>query len=624
MSQVVVGLAGHIDHGKTALVKAVTGVNTDRLEEEIRRGMTIDIGFAFLTDEITLIDVPGHEKFVKNMMAGVSSVDAALLVIAADDGVMPQTREHLDILRLLDVRVGCIALNKVDLVEPDWLELVESDIRDLVEGTFLQDAPIVHTSAVADLGIEDLKSAILDMCGKVPAKTDRGIFRMSIDRVFTIKGFGTVVTGTVSSGSLKTGETVELLPQEKRLKVRGLQTHTHSVDRVTLGDRAAVNLSGIERLTLKRGDQIGAPGYFQPANQVGATIELLPEVTKPLVQNQRIRVHLGTQEVLARIAITDGKTIQPGTSAPILLRLESPIVAAFDDRFIIRSYSPIQTIGGGKILISSVTEKWKIIREKISKIHQLSGPDRWVYQVESHGARPLNEPDVRRIFGYSPHKINERVQADPRLQWLTYKTDKWLVTRDQTSGVQNRIIDFLETFHQKQNYRVGALKEEIRQALKADPRFLDLMLDEMVSQGRLTREGEFYSIPGTSLTLTEEEQNLIRKMIHQLNAEKFNSSGIADLASKLGKPEKQVKLLLDIAEQQGKIIRLAGRLMFTRENFDRLKKEVLDYFKTNEVLNVADFKDMAETSRKYAMPLLEYFDKLKITYRVPEGRKRAR
>ncbi len=309
MNQIVIGLAGHIDHGKTSVVKALTGINTDRLEEEIRRGMTIDIGFAFLTDRITLIDVPGHEKFVKNMMAGVSGVDAALLIIAADDGVMPQTREHFDILKLLGVRNGVIALNKIDLVDEEWLEMVEADIQEMVTGSFLEKAPVIRVSAENNIGFEKLRMSLIDMCSIISPKTDRGIFRLWVDRVFTIKGFGTVVTGTVSSGSLKTGEVLELLPGGKKVKIRGLQTHSKPVNEVTLGDRAAINLQGVEKDELNRGFQLSTPGFFKTTSRIGVGLSLLPTTMKEIRQNQRLRIHAGTQEVMARVSLIDQKIL---------------------------------------------------------------------------------------------------------------------------------------------------------------------------------------------------------------------------------------------------------------------------------------------------------------------------
>ena len=336
--QYVIGLSGHIDHGKTALVKALTGVNTDKLDQEISRGMTIDIGFAFLTDNITMIDVPGHEKFVKNMMAGVSGIDVAVLVVAADDGVMPQTREHFEILQLLNISTGIIVINKIDIADEEWLELVEMDINELVDGSFMENAPIHRVSAINNTGIETLKNNLISICTTAPEKQDNGIFRMSVDRAFSIKGFGTVVTGTVSSGSLKVGETVEVLPCEETSKIRGLQSHSHQVSEVFIGDRAAINLQSIDVKNISRGSVITTPNCLKETNRIAVHFHLLNSAKKPLLQNQRVRVHLGTQEVMARVALINTRSLEPNSSAPMMLRLETPLIAGRGDKFIIQNY----------------------------------------------------------------------------------------------------------------------------------------------------------------------------------------------------------------------------------------------------------------------------------------------
>ena len=361
MNQVIIGLSGHIDHGKTSLIKSLTGVNTDKIKEEIQRGMTIDIGFAFLNENITIIDVPGHEKFLKNMMTGVSSIDIALLVIAADDGVMPQTKEHLDILNLLGIKNGCIVINKIDLVDNEWLDLVKTDITDLVKNSFLENAPILNVSALNNLNIEDLKNELIKISHSLPSKQDSGVFRMHIDRVFIKKGFGTVVTGTVLSGTLLVGQDIEIMPGYIRARVRNIQSHENSVDKVTLGDRAAINLQSIDKKNITRGSQIVAKEFFIQTNQIAALIELLPNGKNILKHNQRIRIHIGTQEVIARVFFIKQKSIIPKKKYIALIKLESPITATMNDRFIIRTFSPMLTIGGGVVIDNELIGRWKEI-----------------------------------------------------------------------------------------------------------------------------------------------------------------------------------------------------------------------------------------------------------------------
>ena len=479
MKQTVIGLSGHIDHGKTALVKALTGVNTDNLTEEQKRGMTIDIGFAFLDNNITLIDVPGHEKFVKNMMAGVSAVDVALLVVAADDGVMPQTREHFEILNLLDIPLGVVVINKIDLADNDWLELVELDIGELLQGSFMEDAPILKVSAETGEGVDQLKTTLLDLCNKVPEKYDRGIFRLHVDRVFSMKGYGTVVTGTVNSGSLKIGDTVELLPGSVKSRVRGLQSHGKEVQQVETGDRAAINLQGLEIIQVERGSQIAEIGYLQSINQMGVTLQLLDSAQKPITQNQRIRIHLGTQEVMARVALTGGKTLQPGDECPALLRLEQPMVAARGDKFIIRSFSPVITIGGGIVMEVLIEEKWKIVKEKLQNLYDSPKSDHLIHLVQGEGSKPITPEKLQYRLGISKEQIRELVEETKELFWLTHKQGKWLLTQNQWKNLKNSIQEFLRQYHKIHPMNAGAQKEEVRQNLGCENLILEALLQSM-------------------------------------------------------------------------------------------------------------------------------------------------
>ncbi|MFC1484056.1 selenocysteine-specific translation elongation factor [Candidatus Neomarinimicrobiota bacterium] len=344
--QIVIGLAGHIDHGKTALVTALTGINTDTQAEEKRRGMTIDIGFAFLTDSITLVDVPGHDRFVKNMVRGVAGIHIGLLIIAADDGVMNQTREHFHILRFLGLPRLCIALNKVDLVEEEFLELVEDDIRQLIEGSSYENSPIVRTSAETSAGIENLREVLLREAEQVEPWADRDFFRLPIDRVFSLKGFGTVATGTVVAGSLKPGDPIELLPGRQEVKLRGIQSHGHNVSEIRMGDRAALNISNLSSRDLARGEQIASAGYIATPRSLAVKLELLQDAN-PLPFNHPVRVNVGTAEVIARVKLVDGTKLQPGKKGSAVLELQDEVPVVNGDKFILRSFSPITTIGGG-------------------------------------------------------------------------------------------------------------------------------------------------------------------------------------------------------------------------------------------------------------------------------------
>ena len=624
MKQTVIGLSGHIDHGKTALVKALTGVNTDSLTEEQKRGMTIDIGFAFLDENITLIDVPGHEKFVKNMMAGVSAVDVALLVVAADDGVMPQTREHFEILNLLDIPLGIVAINKIDLADKDWLELVELDIGELLQGSFMEDAPILKVSAETGDGVDQLKTTLLDLCKKVPDKQDRGIFRLHVDRVFSMKGYGTVVTGTVNSGSLKIGDTVELLPGSVKSKVRGLQSHGEEVQQVETGDRAAINLQGVEIKQIERGSQIAEIGYLQSLNQMGVTLLLLGSAQKPITQNQRIRIHLGTQEVMARVALADGNTLQPGDDCPALLRLEQPMVAARGDKFIIRSFSPVITIGGGEVMEVLIEEKWKIVKEKLQNLYESPKSDQLIHLVQEEGAKPITPEKLQYRIGISKEQINAIVEEKEELFWLTHKQGKWLLTQNQWNELKNSIHNFLKKYHAKNPLNAGAQKEEIRQHLNCENSILEALLQSMLDDKSISQKGELFLNPNFSITLSSEDDSLQNSILNQLDQEGFTSSTLAQLSLKTGNSKEKLMQVLNVAEQQGKLLRIDGKLMFTQKNFIILREKVNQFFSNHPEMSVSEFKELAHTSRKYAVPLLEYFDKKKITYREGNIRKLVR
>ena len=623
MRQIVIGLSGHIDHGKTTLVKAITGVSTERHDEEIKRGMTIDIGFAFLTEFITLIDVPGHEKFVKNMMAGVSGIDAALLVVAADDGVMPQTREHFEILKLLDIKVGAIAINKVDLTDADWLELIELDIQELVEGSFLENSPIHKVSALNNIGIDELKNELIQMAESVPKKISRGIFRLPIDRVFSIKGFGTVVTGTVSSGQANVGDTIEILPGYKKAKIRGIQTHDSSVDSVQLGARAAINLQGIEANELARGCQVATPNYFQDHSTLGATVSLLSSSKYPIVQNQRVRIHLGTQEVMARLALPDRMSLEPGGDGPVIFRLETPLIASVGDKFIIRLYSPVITIGGGEVIETELSGKWKNNKEKITHLHNSKADEKFRYRIESAAGKPIPKSDLGLSLGLSSEKIENIVSKDNQLKWVKHKTLTWLLSLNQIEVLTQNVMHFLEGYHQNSPYKSGAQKEEIKQSLKAEDYFCDYLLSLLSDENKIKSVNDKWALSEFSIELSDVENQLLQNLITILNGEGFTSSRYNELANKLGADKEKVLLLLNIAEQRGDVLRLDESLMFTRSNFSSLREKVIKFFDNESELSVSQFKDLADTSRKYAVPLLEYFDKQKITYRDGNSRKLA-
>ena len=429
-NQVVVGMSGHIDHGKTSLVQALTGKNTDSLDQEKLRGMTIDIGFAYLENKVTIIDVPGHEKFVKNMLSGSTGIDIAVLVIAADDGVMPQTKEHFEILKLLNIKNGFVVLNKVDLVEQDWIELVKKDILDLTDSSFMHNTKIIETSVVEKIGIDDVKQHIIEIGSTIPSKENTGLFRMHIDRTFSKTGFGTVVTGTVSSGSVSVGETVEILPGNQQSKIRSIQTHGKVVDKTNIGERAAINLNNISSADLSRGYHLSKPKTYQENNSFIAEISIIDKNKHSIKSNQRVRVHLGTKEVMARISIIKNDIASDQNKIMALFKLENSLVCGIGDRFIIRQYSPVVTIAGGIIYDITRDKVWKDIK-KIALDFVGKNRHERLHSIVSNipSKKPLEYKNIENYLNMSKIEFDSILSNDDRYEIIEHNKISWVVTK---------------------------------------------------------------------------------------------------------------------------------------------------------------------------------------------------
>ena len=620
MRQIVVGMSGHIDHGKTSIIKSLTGKRTERYSEEIKRGLTIDIGFAFLNDEITLIDVPGHEKFIKNMLSGSYAIDFAVLVIAADDGVMPQTKEHFEILQLLEVSSGIIVLNKIDLVEQDWIDLLIDDIKEMTKGSFLEGCNIIQTSTTENIGISQLKDTIINHASNVVSKEDKGFFRMAIDRAFIIKGYGTVVTGTVTSGKIRVGELIEVMPNQKEYKVRGLQSHENEVDEVSMGSRAAINISNINIESIYRGHQISSPGYLKPIKNFIASVSLLPTTKRPLKQNQRIRVHIGTNECIARISLVDLKEMPQGENDIVLIKPESNIISIMGDKFILRNFSPLVTIGGGTFIDEVSGKSWKEIKSYIKTIKDFSSEEIKKYIIKSKGFNPIEYNQVKIKFGLGDVQINQFINSIKDMFLIEYKFQKWIVVKDQINYCKNQLLQILKS--NKDVYDIGFSKSIIIQRTNnGNESFLDFLLGELKKSNKVYKDNEKWIIKGESVVLSESDKSLKDSLLDILNKELFVTSNLEDLSIRTNFDQDKVKKILNILEQSNEIIRLNQTLIFTIKNIDDLKSNMDNFFLSNDILLMKDFKAMANTTRKYAVPLLEYFDKIKYTFRVSEGRK---
>jgi selenocysteine-specific elongation factor len=615
--QIVIGLAGHIDHGKTALVKALTGIDTDTQAEEKRRGMTIDIGFAFLTDSITLVDVPGHDRFVKNMVRGVAGIHIGLLIIAADDGVMNQTREHFHILRFLGLPRLCIALNKVDLVEEEFLELVEDDIRQLIEGSSYENCPIIRTSAETSVGIEKLREVLLREAESVEPWEDRDFFRLPIDRVFSLKGFGTVATGTVVAGSLKPGDPIELLPGRQEVKLRGFQSHGHNVSEIRMGHRAALNISNLSSRELARGEQIASPGCIATPRSLAVNLELLQDAN-PLPFNHPVRVNVGTAEVIARAKFVEGTKLQPGRKSPAVLELQDEVPVVIGDKFILRSFSPITTIGGGTIIDVELPERWRDKKAWTRALFQKSFSDQIHMIVESHGANPITQTELSQRLGRS--EISTRALLPDTIRQLAQSANTWLVTIDQAATVSQAILVLVQAYHQTHPYKQGANREYIRQKIGGNERFLEVWLKEMVANDLLVARGETWSLPDFSVVLTQSDQDTLDRLINIVETQGFETEYIEDLAERLGTAMEDLKTLIGFAEAQGNITRLTPRIIIHKRAMDHFLENVRQHFLEKQELTIADVKDMTGTTRKYTMPLMEFLDKNGLTVRVGDKR----
>ncbi len=623
-NHIVLGMAGHIDHGKTAIVKLLTGRDTDRLKEEKERGMTTDLGFAFLGTDITIIDVPGHEKFVKTMVAGVNTVDLALLVIAADDGVMPQTQEHLEILNLLGVSNGLIAVNKIDLVEPEWVELVVDDVKNLVKGTVLDSAPIIPVSAVENRGIDTLKEEILRVAKEVRARKDKGIFRLPIDRVFSIKGFGTVVAGTVLSGKVSPEDTVELLPRGLPLRVRGVQVHDKPVKEATIGFRTAINLGRIEKESIERGDLLAEPGYFKPSFMIDAHFTLLKSWHRELKNRDRVRVHVGTSEVIARISILDKEALFPGEEGFVQIHFEKAVVADREDRFVVRSYSPLQTMGGGIILDVHPHKHKRFQKGVLAKLQNLlEGDPNQVVLEHFDRARfiPRTEDELAKSLGITMQELKKRLEklnAEGKLRPIGKKR---LMSTANYELLSRRVINCVKDFHEKNPLKYAIPAGKLRLMIKApvDQGVYDEILAMHREEGTIVMEGDQIHIAGHSAALTPKQEELKKELEQKYLKELFNPPSwneIQDLGDKY-------KPIVEYMVDSGVLFPVEKGGYFHKTAVEEARKRVERYLlKENKTATLADLKDLLDgIPRKKLVMLMEYFDRIGLTVRDGDGRR---
>ena len=629
MKHVVIGTAGHIDHGKTTLVKALTGTDTDRLKEEKERGITIELGFAeLILDDIHagIVDVPGHERFVKNMLAGVGGIDLVMLIVAADEGIMPQTREHLSICRLLGVKTGVIVLTKTDLVEPEWVELVTDDIQNFVKDTFLEEKPIVPVSAHTGDGLDNLKKALSAIANQAPAKSETGIFRIPIDRVFTMRGFGVVITGTLFSGNVTVGEQVEVFPKALQARVRGLQVHGESVDKSTAGLRTAVNLQGLERAQVFRGDIIGHRGELKKTYMLDVHLEHLADAPRPLKTRNRIRFHAGTAEIMGRISLIGRDVLDPGDSSFAQIRLEEPIVVLPRDRFVIRSYSPIITIGGGEIL-DIMPRKHRRLRssstDHLKSLHQGDETERLLILLRDSRLNGVELADLTGRLTLKPSDIKKTIQelsSQGEIQIID-QANFFSMTTEHFNTAKNNILSFLSEYHAENPLRTGAPREEVRgKAGDINEKIFASALKHLSESNETIEDGAILRLTSHSVEIDEKLGEVKTKLESVFMNAHFQPPSIEDAFSQSRGKGKANRNALQILIDEGALLRLKDNIIYHRQALSEAEKILKEHLSHNNEITAAEFRDLLGITRKHAIPLLEYFDTARITLRVGDKR----
>ena len=612
----VIGTAGHVDHGKSTLIRALTGIDPDRLREERERGMTIDLGFAWLTlpggADVGIVDVPGHQDFIRNMLAGVGGIDAVVLVIAMDEGVMPQTREHLAILELLGIDRGVVALTKRDLVDDEWAALVRDEVRRALIGTPLADAPIVEVSATSRRGLDELVAVLEDVLGAAPPRRDLSRPRLPIDRAFTMTGFGTVVTGTLTDGALRVGDEIEIVPSGLRGRIRGLQTHRQPIDEARPGSRVAANLSGIDRDALTRGMVLGRPGTLAPTLVIGTRISLLEHVSGPLGHGDTVRVHIGTAEAIARVSVLEGDAIAAGDSGWTQLRLATPLAIAVGDRLVIRRPSPSETLGGGSVADVS-GERTRTRADAVTALERRSAP--------SPEDRLLASFDVPR----SPAEAGERSGLDASARDTAYASiiadgravalADAAVSRDAFEALATRVERTLAMTHRKSPLRAGASREEVRSALDLAPKRYAALVARLVADGRIAERGSALALPAHRPTLTPEQEITWLKARDALGREPLQPPSAATLQREHGV---DLELLVALAER-GDVVRVGLDGVFLPDAVERFGSAIIAALAAGPI-TVAKARDLTGSSRKHVVPLLQFLDDHGLTRRVGDDR----
>ena len=626
MKHIIIGTAGHIDHGKTTLIKALTGRNTDRWEEEQRRGITIDLGFTYFDlpcgDRVGIIDVPGHERFINNMVAGVVGMDLVMLVVAADEGIMPQTREHMDILGLLGIEKSILVINKCDLVDEEWLELVEEEIKEELEGTFLEHAPVVKISAATGQGIPELISTIEELTADdVTEKDTQTIPRLPIDRAFSISGFGTIITGTLLSGTIAKDTSLMMYPIGKECKIRSIQVHGQDVDKCYAGQRVAINLSNVKKSELKRGCVLAPPNSMKNTMMLDVKMNVLPSSMRILTNHSRLHLFTGTSEILCRAILLDQEELGPGESGYVQLRLEEEIAVRRGDKFVVRFYSPMETIGGGMILEPNPEKKKRFQEDAIEELKQKesgSSADVIALHAKQHGDTMVTLQELAKLTALSIEEVTEDVEelkAEGTVYTFAMKKDIYVWHRSDEAEGTEKILGTLAEYHKKYPYRTGMKKAEIHMTFfkKIKQNVFDLYIDMLAEQETVRRHQEFLSLPTFEIQKDETYQKAEKIICDTFQQAAYDFAKFSEIDFKGIDRGTADDIIMGMVDRQ-EVVKLAEDMYTLSVLVDNAKEKIIERLKENGgVITIAEVRDMFGTSRKSAKPLLEYMDSIKVT-----------
>ncbi len=627
MGYFVIGTAGHIDHGKTSLVKALTGIDTDRLKEEKVRGITIETGYAYFkipekNITVGIVDVPGHEKFIKNMVSGIYGIDVLMLIIAADESIMPQTIEHMEICKLLGIKKGFIVITKIDLVDEEILEIIKDDIKNFVKNTFLENSPVFYVSSLTGKGIEELKNYIIQLASKISSeKPISSIFRLPVDRVFSLKGFGTVVTGTTLSGKIKIGDNVIIYPENLKSRVRNIQVHNTPVNEAIAGQRTAINLQGIEKEDIHRGSILAEPGYFQLNNVIYTELYYLESNKKPLKNRRNVKFHIGTEAIPAEINIINKKEIIPGEKVFSIFKLKKPTIALNGDKFIVRSFDDKNTLGGGKVLYSS--DKKLKINDLLSDLCS-EKPENIIETLIK-----INKMEITSLKKILSEYNSQREKIERALKNLISNKsiieieDNLFIHSNNFKVLKENFLKNLKEFHQKNPELSGIPKEELRTKIYShiiDSKLFNYLVNTLINENKIELEGDNIKLKNFSVKLSSEQKNILEKILSLIENGGVKPPVVKEISNILNISEKELSIFLNILSKNNKIIKISPEIYFSSKVYTKIKENLIKFLKDKGQISIKEFKEMTKTSRKYIIPLLEHFDSVKLTIRKGDCR----